>query len=169
MLVIQNPPFACRLLIPGRYHIISNHSPRANAVGIQIDFLGILLLMWGATMPSVFYGFYDNQRLQIIYWTVVSNILRFGRNISSHVHTQCSTLALACAIATFQPIFRTPTFRVYRAAMFAMFGLSGIGFITHAIFKYGLETANNRMSLNWMLLMAFCNLFGAAMYATRVS
>jgi predicted membrane channel-forming protein YqfA (hemolysin III family) len=52
--------------------------------------------------------------------------------------------------------------------MYAMLGLSAIGFIVHAIAKYGLKIANRRMSLNWMLSMAIFNLIGAAMYGTRV-
>ena len=52
--------------------------------------------------------------------------------------------------------------------MYAMLGLSAIGFVVHGIAKYGLHIANRRMALEWMLLMATFNLVGAGLYGTRV-
>jgi adiponectin receptor len=55
-----------------RFHIISNHSPRVAALGNQLDYLGVLALMWGATVSTVYYGFCDDPMLQDLHWTVVS-------------------------------------------------------------------------------------------------
>ena len=52
--------------------------------------------------------------------------------------------------------------------MYTFLGLSAISFVAHGIIKYGRETMVNRMSINWMGLMATLNLIGAATYATRV-
>ena len=54
-----------------RSHIISNHSQRVAAFGNQLDYLGVVLLMWGSTIPTVYYGFYCDPRLQKLYWTMV--------------------------------------------------------------------------------------------------
>ena len=53
------------------FHIISNHSPRVNVLGNQLDYLGVVILMWGSTIPSVYYGYYCDPTLQKLYWTMV--------------------------------------------------------------------------------------------------
>lgn len=133
-----------------RYHIISNHSPTVQKFGNQLDYLGIVILMWGSTIPSIYYGFYCDPRLQKIYWLNVS------------------VLASACVVATLHPNFRHPTFRPYRAAMYAGLGLSAVVFIVHGILLHGFSIQNQRMSLDWMALMAILNLVGATIYAARV-
>jgi hypothetical protein len=54
------------------FHILANHSPQVAAFGNQLDYLGVVILMWGATIPSIYYGFYGQPLLQRLYWTVVS-------------------------------------------------------------------------------------------------
>jgi adiponectin receptor len=51
-----------------------NHSERVANFGVQLDYLGILLLMWGATIPMIYYGLQCDQRLQLIYWIVVCHL-----------------------------------------------------------------------------------------------
>lgn len=51
--------------------MISNHSKDVAAFGNQLDFLGIVVLMWGSTIPTVYYGFWCSQKLQIFYCTMV--------------------------------------------------------------------------------------------------
>ena len=152
----------------GSFHIISNHSARVASFGNQLDYLGIVILMWGSTIPTVYYGFYCQQELQTLYFVMVrpnQTIWIYGCNNN----TQISILGLACAITTLNPRFRHPTLRPYRAAMYAFLGLSAIVFIIHGIFLYGWETQSKRMSLDRMGLMAILNLVGACIYAARVS
>ena len=85
------------------------------------------------------------------------------------IKTQVSFLGCLCSAATLRPRFRTPTFRPYRAAMYACLGLSALVSITHAIILHGWEESSRRMSLGWMGLMAALNLIGALIYAARVS
>lgn len=132
------------------YHIISNHSPKVQKIGNQLDYLGIVILMWGSTIPSIYYGFYCDPKLQKVYWLNVS------------------ALAILCIVATLHPKFRHPTFRAYRAAMYAGLGLSAVVFVIHGLILHGWEIQNRRMSLDWMALMAICNLAGAFTYAARV-
>ena len=132
------------------YHIISNHSPKVQRFGNQLDYLGIVILMWGSTIPSIYYGFYCNPHLQKLYWVNVS------------------FLATLCVVATLHPKFRHPTIRPYRAAMYAGLGLSAVVFVVHGILLHGWKAQNQRMSLDWMGLMALFNLTGAVTYAARV-
>lgn len=132
------------------FHVINNHSQRFAAWGNQLDYLGIVLLMWGATIPTVYYGFHDDITLRNTYWAVVS------------------VLAGICCIMTMNPKFRTPIFRPYRSITYAALGLSAITFVIHAIVLRGFAEANRRMSLDWMGLMGALNLIGAATYGTRL-
>jgi adiponectin receptor len=49
------------------FHTIANHSEDVAIRGVQLDYIGIVLLMWGAIMPSVYYGFYCEPDLQKVY------------------------------------------------------------------------------------------------------
>ena len=53
------------------YHTISNHSPRVNKLGNQLDYFGIVLLISGSFVPSIYYGFWCDATLQKLYWTMV--------------------------------------------------------------------------------------------------
>lgn len=137
-------------MLSATYHIITNHSPKIQKIGSQLDYLGIVILMWGSTIPSIYYGFYCDPQLQKIYWTNVS------------------MLAILCVIATLHPKFRHPTIRPYRAAMYAGLGLSAIVFVIHGILLHGWVAQNRRMSLDWMVLMALFNPAGAVIYTARI-
>lgn len=106
--------------------------------------------MWGSTIPSIYYGFYCDSKLQKVYWLNVS------------------ILASLCIIATLHPKFRHPTIHPYRAAMYAGLGLSAVVFVVHGILLHGWAVQNQRMSLDWMAFMATFNLLGATIYASRV-
>jgi hypothetical protein len=54
-----------------RYHTVMNHSQKVDAFGAQLDFQGVILLMWGATVPLFYYGFYYDFALQRAYSTLV--------------------------------------------------------------------------------------------------
>lgn len=148
------------------FHVLSSHSPRVAAIGNQLDYLGVIVLMWGATIPTVFYGFHDEIRLQIFYCSMVG-ITRQMQIIATDI-LKVSVLGLLCVKATLKR-FRTPVFRPYRAAMYASLGFSALVSITHGVIINGREEQRRRMGLDWMLLMAICNLSGAPIYAVRVS
>ena len=137
-------------LLSATYHIISNHSPNMQSFSNQLDYFGIVILMWGSAIPSIYHGFYCDPLLQKIYWANVS------------------ILAILCIVATLHPRFRHPTLRPYRAAMYAGLGLSAVVFVVHGILLHGWTVQNRRMSVDWMGLMALFNLTGAVIYAARV-
>ena len=55
------------------YHAISNHSPQVAKFGNKLDYVGIVCLITGSFIPSIFYGFYCEPELQKTYWTMVGN------------------------------------------------------------------------------------------------
>ena len=48
-----------------------NNSKEVAARCNKLDYLGILVLMWGAGIPTIYYGFYCNESLRWLYWTSV--------------------------------------------------------------------------------------------------
>lgn len=57
------------------YHTISNHSPRVSRVGNQLDYVGIVCLIWGSFIPSIYYGFHREPFLRNVYWSMVRDVL----------------------------------------------------------------------------------------------
>nr|POE74594.1 isoform 2 of adiponectin receptor protein [Quercus suber] len=131
-------------------HIVWNVSAPAAVFGNRLDFCGIVLLMWGASLPSIHFAFICDPALKQFHWLLVS------------------LTACGCIIFTLHPQFLGPTFRKYRALMYTSFGLSAITFVVHGIFLYGLAVQKKRLALEWMALMAFLNIAGAAVYTSRV-
>lgn len=54
------------------YHAISNHSPKVSKIGNQLDYVGIVCLIWGSFIPSIFYGFAREPGYIAVYWSMVS-------------------------------------------------------------------------------------------------
>jgi adiponectin receptor len=54
------------------FHTTMSHSKRWYMFGIKLDFQGVILLMWSATAPIVYYTFFDQPMLEIVYWSLVS-------------------------------------------------------------------------------------------------
>lgn len=53
------------------YHCVSNHSEPVNKFGNKLDYLGIIFLIWGSFIPSIFYGFSAERAMVKTYWTMV--------------------------------------------------------------------------------------------------
>lgn len=106
--------------------------------------------MWGSTIPFIFYGFYCDRKLQILYWSIVS------------------MLAVFCIAATLTPHFDHPRLRPWRAATYGCLGFSSISPIIHGLFLYGWTVQKSRMGLLWILFMTALNLIGVAIYVYRI-
>jgi adiponectin receptor len=72
-----------------------DHSYATHQRCVKLDQAGIFILMWGACVPMIYYGFICNRQLQIFYWTTVSN-----DSLLSKTKTDCfARLAvLPCAV-----------------------------------------------------------------------
>ncbi|KAH8780606.1 hemolysin-III channel protein-like protein Izh2 [Hyaloscypha sp. PMI_1271] len=136
-------------LLSATFHTIMNHSSKIDKLGMQLDFQGVILLMWGATIPLIYYGFYCDKTLQWVYWSLLS------------------AFAVACSIVTFQPRFSDPFLRPLRAVTFGSLAFSSIIPIIHGIIKYGWALQSERMGLKWVLVTLGLNTLGAAAYAIK--
>ncbi|KAF7950853.1 uncharacterized protein EAE97_002405 [Botrytis byssoidea] len=132
------------------YHTLNNHSHQIAAFWIELDYLGIVALMWGSTVATIYHGFICDVKLQRIYWSMIT------------------LLSLALTLFTLLPPFRTPFFRPYRTLMYAALGLSAVIFIVHSIIIYGISLQYKRLSLGWIVGMAGLNFVGALAYSLRI-
>lgn len=132
------------------YHTISNHSPLVARIGNALDYIGIVGLIVGSFIPSIYYGFYCMPDLQRSYWTMIC------------------TIGLGCVTVSVLPQFRTPKWRPFRAAMFVAMGLSAIFPVLHGLQIYGPGLMTRQIGLGWMLLQGGLYILGAGIYAARV-
>ncbi len=131
------------------FHTIANYSEIVAARGVQLDYVGIVLLMWGAAMPSVYYGFYCDPNLQKVYWIAVSSV------------------AFVCILVTFSQRFQSPQLRPYRAVMYTALGVSATIPIVYGILIHGWEIQNQRMGFAYVFGTARLDLVAAVIYSIR--
>ena len=143
-----------------------NHSQKMDAFGAQLDFQGVILLMWGATVPLLYYGFYCDFTLQRAYSTLVSTSNSLFVNILKE--TKLSVLAVICSISTFQPRFRDPFLRPVRAATFGSLAIFTMVPVVHGIYNYGWDIQSQRMGVVWVVITLVLNVSGATAYAFKV-
>ena len=132
------------------HHAFLNHSKEVWQLGLQLDHLGIVLVMWSSMVPSNYFGFYCSPQLLYFYNTIAT------------------ASALGCAIFTMKPHFRSPTYRVMRSVMFALLGLSAFVPVIHGILLNGWEVQNQRMAITYFLGLGLLNATGTVIYAARV-
>lgn len=140
---------AC-LSLSATFHLFSNHSPSIQKFGNQLDYLGIVLLIWGSFIPSIYYGFNEDHDLTVRYWGMIT------------------TIGLMTGTATLMPLFRTPTWRPVRAGMFVAMGLSAIVPVLHGLELFGYEYMQRAIGLNWLVTQGALYILGAGIYAARV-
>ncbi|KAI5306281.1 hypothetical protein KEM56_001585 [Ascosphaera pollenicola] len=138
------------LAMSATYHTISNHSPRVARIGNAMDYLGIVGLITGSFVPSVYYGFYCHPHLQMLYWVMICSI------------------GIGCATVSVFDRFRSPEWRSFRAGMFVSMGLSAIFPVIHGLLMFGVAQMKLQIGLYWLLLQGFLYILGAYLYAIRV-
>jgi adiponectin receptor len=131
------------------FHTIANHSETVAARGVQLDYAGIVLLMWGAVMPSIYYGFYCDPKLQKVYWIVLSSV------------------AFGYVLVTFNRRLQSSQLRPYRAVMYTALGVSATIPIVHGVLIHGWEIQNKRISFTYVFLTAGLDLVAAVIYSIR--
>ncbi|KAF2238395.1 mPR-like GPCR protein [Viridothelium virens] len=141
--------FGCSARDHSSCHVLWNHSPSIASLGTQLDYAGIILLMWTASLPSIHYGFAEDKVARNFHWALTTLV------------------ASGCVWVTLHPRFRSPCFRPYRAIMYTGLGLSALFSVFHGLWLYGFAVQRRRVALDWMLLVAVFNSLGTAAYASR--
>lgn len=121
-------------------------------LGMKFDFQGVLVLMWSATVPLIYYTFPCDGGLRLFYMGLFT------------------VLAAACSAVTFLPRFSGPHLGPYRAVLFGSFGGGSFALpILHGLLRSGLEDMWGRVGLGWILATVACNGIGVAVYGVKVS
>jgi adiponectin receptor len=136
------------------FHTLMSHSEAVYLVNMKLDFQGVLVLMWAATVPLVYYSFPCGHewRLRAAYWGLIS------------------VLAVACSAVTFLPRFSGPHLGPYRALLFGAFGAGSFALpIGHGVVMHGWGEEWERVGLGWVLWTAVCDGVGVVIYGLKVS
>ncbi|KAK7959103.1 uncharacterized protein PG986_003957 [Apiospora aurea] len=143
------------------FHTFMSHSPTVYARGMQLDFQGILLLMWGSTVPLAYYNFGDDEPCQPHAMQISTAAKAYG--------FVTTALALLCSLATFHPGIGGPRLGPARAALFAAFGVgSFLVPLGHGAAARGWDEQGRRLGLPWIGATVVCNGVGVAMYAFKI-
>ncbi|KAL0472672.1 hemolysin-III related domain-containing protein [Neurospora intermedia] len=139
----------CCLGMSATYHTLSNHSPEVAKWGNKLDYTGIVFLIVGSYVPTMYYGFFCYPALLTFYLSMIF------------------LLGLGCIIISWFEQFRTPAWRPYRAMMFVGLGASGVVPILHALTFTSFTQLDELMGLRWVMLQGAMYIFGALLYAVR--
>ncbi|KAI1103500.1 hemolysin-III channel protein-like protein Izh2 [Jackrogersella minutella] len=132
------------------FHTFMCHSEAVYSLGVKLDYQGIILLMWGANVPLIYYSIPCDLNGQVAYWTLNT------------------VLAGLCSLATFHPLIGGPHLGHVRAILFGTFGFcSVIAPILIGTLKYGFEEQSRRVGLVWIGATAVFNGTGVIVYAMK--
>ena len=132
------------------YHATSNVSPEFARKGNQADYVGIVALITGSFIPSIYFGFTCWPFWQHFYWGMIS------------------VLGIGCTIVTVDRKFRTPLWRPFRAGMFVAMGLSAIFPIIHGTAIFGWDEMERRIGGIQLVSQGALYILGAGLYAVRL-
>ncbi|KAK6810456.1 hypothetical protein RU639_013769 [Aspergillus parasiticus] len=138
------------LVISATFHTVQNHSSHVARIANQMDYIGIVFLIVGSFIPSMFYGFYCHPILQTLYISMITS------------------LGLLCTAISIIPQFRHPTWRSFRARMFITLGLSALFPVIHGVMKFGIRQMNKQIGLFWVVLQGSLYIAGACIYTIQV-
>jgi adiponectin receptor len=82
--VIIQPNITMADFVTHSCHIIWNLSAPAACFGNRLDFSGIVLLMWGASIPSIHYAFVCDMTLEYLHCFLVSQSVSATSEIQAH-------------------------------------------------------------------------------------
>jgi adiponectin receptor len=136
-----------------------------NNLGNKLDLLGIVCLIWGSMVSIIYYGWYCERNIKIMYCTMVSFYSMFG-SLLLNLTAQITVFGAVCAYLSANPKVRAPKWRTFRAIMFVSLGLSAVIPVIHGIRLYGLAIVNTRIAfVPWLLMEGLMYILGASVYA----
>lgn len=137
------------LLSSSACHLLSCHSPRMSYVMLRLDYSGIAALIATSFYPPVYYSFMCDPFFCNLYLVSIT------------------LLGLATIAASLLPVFQSPEYRSFRAALFFGMGVSGVVPVVHKLVLF-----RNRdealYTTGYEVLMGVLYGIGALVYALRV-
>ncbi|KAL2499574.1 Heptahelical transmembrane protein 4 [Abeliophyllum distichum] len=137
------------LLSSSTCHLLSCHSERLSYIMLRLDYAGIAALISTSFYPPVYYSF-------MCYPVLCSLYIGF-----------ITLLGLATILASLLPVFQTPEYRSFRAALFFGMGVSGIAPVLHKLILFW-HQPEALHTTGYEILMGTLYGIGALVYAKRV-
>ncbi|KAI1298767.1 Adiponectin receptor protein [Halotydeus destructor] len=136
----------CCLAFSTVFHTFCCHSHETSKLCSKLDYCGISLLATGSFVPWIYYAFYCNASLKLIYLSLVpiSGLAVIAFSLMEH--------------------FGSPEYRSVRATIFVAFGLS----ICIPFMHWFWSVTHVYIDLTKVFLVAFFYVGGAFLYAIRV-
>ncbi|KAI8144153.1 hemolysin-III related-domain-containing protein [Fennellomyces sp. T-0311] len=139
----------CCLTCSCIYHTFSSHSHEVAVICNCIDYVSIVLQGTGSWLPSFYYYFYREPKLQLFYTMAM---------------LACGTATAALMIV---PRFQAEKYLGMRTAVFLSFGLSGVVALVHSAILHGVSTLFD-MGFGYALILGMFYVIGAVFYGARI-
>ncbi|KAI9351415.1 hemolysin-III related-domain-containing protein [Obelidium mucronatum] len=140
------------LTMSASFHLFCCHSQRVQRNCMKCDYVGIVVLIVGSMLATMYYGFYCYTGMQVVYMTMVSlaGIITIGVNASEY--------------------FVGPKYRALRTMLFISIPTLGVIPIIHSILALDEDwsTLFRMVSAPYNLLMISSYLFGALLFLFHV-
>nr|KAJ3417708.1 hypothetical protein HK105_000897 [Polyrhizophydium stewartii] len=132
------------------FHMCCCHSRSASIMWNKADYIGIVALIVGSFVPTIFYGFFCMPNLQAVYLTIFS------------------LMGLGTIFITLLRRFSSPQYRYFRTSLFVALGVSGAIPLLHVVSIFGGRATYNMLALGYTFTMGAMYLVGAFIYAYRI-
>ncbi|KAK4344380.1 hypothetical protein RND71_037474 [Anisodus tanguticus] len=130
-------------------HLFSCHSKKLNLFLVQMDYVGITIMIITSFFPPMYYIFQCSPHWQIVYLTGIT------------------ILGICTIITLLFPVFSSGKYRLFRAGLFMSMGCFGIFPAIHALVVNWNDPVRN-VTLAYESAMALCYIIGAIFYVSRV-
>ncbi|KAK6942336.1 AdipoR/hemolysin-III-related [Dillenia turbinata] len=137
------------LLCSSISHLLACHSKRYNLFFWRLDYAGISLMIVCSFFAPIYYAFYCNPYSRIFYLTSIS------------------ILGITTIITLLAPVFSSPRFRSFRAALFLTMGFLGVIPAAHAVVLHW-GHPHVFVAIGYELLMGVLYAVGTGFYVGRV-
>jgi len=132
------------------FHTVCCHSEHVSKLFCKLDYVGIALLTVGSFVPWIYYGFYCQFTIKVVYLTTIS------------------VLGLAAVIVTMWDRFSSAEYRPIRAALFVCLGGFGLVPTLHFLVMSGWQGALIEASVHRVFIMGGLYILGAILYGARI-
>ncbi|KAI9347817.1 hemolysin-III related-domain-containing protein [Zopfochytrium polystomum] len=138
------------LTLSSTFHLLCCHSHEVSSLCLKADYLGIVILIVGSFVPSIYYAFYCDPLLQGVYIGMVSIL-------------GISTIAINASTR-----FLVPRYRPLRTSLFLMTGFSAIVPVVHASILYGFPFVRRAMGLVYVLIEGATFVLAVIFYLSHI-
>lgn len=134
------------------YHTFMSHSEDVAKRGKQLDFAGIICLIWGSFMPTLYYCFTCEADLMKRYMIIVCRVATPSRCHASLTLAQFSTIGAMSLVFLLSPLAQNPSAQKLVVPLFVTFAASGLFPLWHGVKLYGYDRMNQLMGLEYVLV-----------------